>query len=146
MKRFVIFLLALSLACEAPREASDMSFVYDPDPTSTPATITLPLAGDPVASAVVDQAFKYTASDQDITIVAASDVGILYGAYEILVRLGFRWYAPDRAWEHRPAALRPLQPAPGPRRGRSDIAECTPTMMPSWATTICFGWLATGST
>lgn len=58
MKRFLFLLVALTLACEAPREASEMPTPYTPNPANHPATSSLPTSGDPVASAVADQAWK----------------------------------------------------------------------------------------
>lgn len=75
MKRLILILIALSLACETPREASNMPSTYTPVLNNNPASITIPSPGDLVAAGVVDQAFKDLADRIQYRIVFADIPG-----------------------------------------------------------------------
>lgn len=90
MKRFILIALVLAGCVQFDpaqtftKEALEMGTVYTPDPTNNPATITLPTAGDPVASSVADQAWKDIA-DKDARKVDAVGGGTYAPASSIIV-------------------------------------------------------------
>lgn len=70
-----------------------MPSTYTPNPNSSPATISLPSAGDPVASAVADQAWKDVA-DRTAFTVAFADIAGMTGAVDGTLKFAAEigWY------------------------------------------------------
>lgn len=58
------------------------------------------------------QGFQLRAADGNLIVTAATPVGLLYGAYEVLYTMGFRWFAAGELWLSQPlAAIALPQPA-----------------------------------
>lgn len=51
-----------------------------------------------------EQAFRYRSAMNEVEITGGA-IGLLYGVYDFLDRVGFKWYAPEGPWEIVPDAL-----------------------------------------
>lgn len=77
-----------------------LGFIQDPKTRSTIVQADLAKA-----DALKNHGYGLFWAGGSLHIVAHDALGLLYGTYGLLDKLGFRWFAPDTLWEVKPATL-----------------------------------------
>jgi hypothetical protein len=75
------------------------------DKNPSKCSIQLRLSFTPFPIIGSDQGYRIQRDDSKISITANNEIGLLYGTYDVLDQIGFRWFTPDQLWEVTPDSI-----------------------------------------